>query len=125
MIVHQILRRPSRPMTAPSRSRRPSSAGPGALGRQGRQSHIGVMARKRNTSRGLQRRWTSPMSRAVLSISCEPRNGPLRLPGLPALNFVLHHALGGGGVASLRNDPQAKVRTNFIDTPVSLRNVED
>lgn len=30
------------------------------------------------------------------------------LPGLAALNFVLHTALGGGGVASLRNDPQAK-----------------
>ena len=30
------------------------------------------------------------------------------LPGLPALNFVMHNSLGGGGVASLRNDPQAK-----------------
>ncbi len=30
------------------------------------------------------------------------------LPGLSALNFVLHNSLGGGGVASLRNDPQAK-----------------
>ena len=35
------------------------------------------------------------------------------LPGLPALNFVLHHALGGGGVASLRNDPQARAMHKF------------
>ena len=43
------------------------------------------------------------------------------LPGLPALNFVLHHALGGGGVASLRNDPQAKGYAQILlDTPVSL-----
>ena len=30
------------------------------------------------------------------------------LPGIAALNFVLHDVLGGGGVASLRNDPQGK-----------------
>ena len=30
------------------------------------------------------------------------------LPGTGAINFLLHGALGGGGVASLRNDPQGK-----------------
>lgn len=30
------------------------------------------------------------------------------LPGSHAFNFLLHEALGGGGVASLRNDPQGK-----------------
>jgi hypothetical protein len=30
------------------------------------------------------------------------------LPGSHAINFLLHAALGGGGVASIRNDPQAK-----------------
>lgn len=30
------------------------------------------------------------------------------LPGSNAINFLLHDALGGGGVASLRNDPQGK-----------------
>jgi Acyclic terpene utilisation family protein AtuA len=30
------------------------------------------------------------------------------LPGMPALNFLLHDVLGGGGVASLRCDPQGK-----------------
>jgi len=30
------------------------------------------------------------------------------LPGSNAINFLLHDVLGGGGVASLRNDPQAK-----------------
>ena len=42
-------------------------------------------------------------------------------PGLSALNFVLHHALGGGGVASLRNDPQAKGYAQILlDAPVTL-----
>ncbi len=30
------------------------------------------------------------------------------LPGTQAFNFVLHDALGGGGIASLRSDPQGK-----------------
>lgn len=43
------------------------------------------------------------------------------LPGLPALNFVLHNVLGGGGVASLRNDPQAKCYAQvLLDTPVTI-----
>ena len=30
------------------------------------------------------------------------------LPGSCAINYLLHGVLGGGGVASLRNDPQGK-----------------
>ncbi len=30
------------------------------------------------------------------------------LPGTSSLNFMLHHALGSGGAASLRSDPQGK-----------------
>ena len=30
------------------------------------------------------------------------------LPGIAGLNFLLHDVLGGGGMASLRNDPQGK-----------------
>lgn len=30
------------------------------------------------------------------------------LPGIHGLNFMLHDVLGGGGIASLRNDPQGK-----------------
>ena len=28
------------------------------------------------------------------------------VPGINAMNFLLHRALGGGGIASLRSDPQ-------------------
>lgn len=31
------------------------------------------------------------------------------LPGINALNFVLKNSLGGGGVASLRSDPQVGI----------------
>ena len=36
------------------------------------------------------------------------------LPGIGAINFVLHDVLGGGGVASLRNDPQGKAYAQIL-----------
>ena len=42
-------------------------------------------------------------------------------PGLHALNFVLHQALGGGGSASLRSDPLGKSFAQMLlDFPVSV-----
>jgi hypothetical protein len=43
------------------------------------------------------------------------------LPGIAALNFVLHNSLGGGGVASLRIDPQGKGFAQMLmDFPVPV-----
>ncbi|MEP5566257.1 MAG: acyclic terpene utilization AtuA family protein [Halioglobus sp.] len=47
------------------------------------------------------------------------------LPGSNAINFLLHEALGGGGIASLRNDPQGKGYAQLllsvpIPVPVAL-----
>ncbi|RMG48654.1 MAG: hypothetical protein D6723_14850 [Acidobacteria bacterium] len=36
------------------------------------------------------------------------------LPNLGALNFVLHHALGGGGTISLRTDAQGKTLSTAL-----------
>jgi hypothetical protein len=36
------------------------------------------------------------------------------LPGTGAMNFLLHRALGGGGVVSLRNDPQGKSYSQIL-----------
>lgn len=42
-------------------------------------------------------------------------------PGIHALNFVLSHALGGGGVASLRMDPQGKALAQMLlDIPIPV-----
>ena len=43
------------------------------------------------------------------------------LPGSHSFNFLVRHALGGGGIASLRIDPQAKCFAQMlldIDIPV-------
>jgi hypothetical protein len=47
------------------------------------------------------------------------------LPGFLALNFMLGRALGGGGVASLRYDPQGKAFAQMlldieVDVPASV-----
>ena len=39
------------------------------------------------------------------------------LPGIHAMNILMHNALGGGGVASLRSDAQAKA---FAQTLLAL-----
>jgi len=51
----------------------------------------------------------------------EPRVERFDLPGTGALNFLLHDVLGGGGVASLRNDPQGKGYAQILlDHPVAI-----
>jgi hypothetical protein len=60
-------------------------------------------------------------------------DGPIQrfeAPGLHAINFLLHQALGGGGMASLRIDPQGKAYGQMalelmVNVPVALlRRVE-
>lgn len=50
--------------------------------------------------------------------------GPVQryeLPGVQALNFVLRDALGGGGIASLRFDPQGKAYAQqLLDMPMRV-----
>jgi hypothetical protein len=43
------------------------------------------------------------------------------LPGTHALNFTLQQALGGGGIASVRMDPQGKAFAQMLlDHPVPI-----
>jgi hypothetical protein len=43
------------------------------------------------------------------------------VPGIHALNFVLHESLGGGGIASLNLDPQGKTYAQrLLDFPVTI-----
>jgi hypothetical protein len=51
------------------------------------------------------------------------------VPGLHAFNFLLHNALGGGGMSSLRIDPQGKAYGQMalemlIQVPVGLLDIE-
>ncbi|KAM4709085.1 uncharacterized protein O3C94_018230 isoform 1-T3 [Discoglossus pictus] len=46
------------------------------------------------------------------------------LPGINALNFVLKNSLGGGGIASLRSDPQGKAFGQML-LDINITNVPD
>jgi hypothetical protein len=91
-------------------------------GDKGDKANIGVMARKREFFPWIAAALTeSYVASRFAHFMASPKMDRYALPGLPALNFVLHHALGGGGVASLRNDPQAKGYAQILlDTPVSI-----
>jgi hypothetical protein len=43
-----------------------------------------------------------------------PKVDRFDLPGISGLNFLLHEALGGGGIASLANDPQGKAYAQML-----------
>ena len=93
----------------------------GRSGDKGNNANIGVIARKPEYM---------PYIRSVLTAECladyyahilEGKVERFDLPGSHALNFLLHDILGGGGMASLRIDPQGKAYAQMIlDYPIPV-----
>jgi hypothetical protein len=90
-------------------------------GDKGNQANIGVIARDPEY---LPYLWQQLDCEAVTERFAHFLGGPVQrflLPGLPAINFVLQDVLGGGGVASLRNDPQGKGYAQLLlEHPITL-----
>lgn len=83
-------------------------------GDKGDSANIGVIARKPAFVPVLRAGLTEDV---VAGYFAHVLDGPVRryeLPGIHAFNFMLHDALGGGGVASLRMDPQAKAFAQML-----------
>ncbi|KAF3837547.1 hypothetical protein F7725_005011 [Dissostichus mawsoni] len=80
--------------------------------RQGDSANIGVIARHPLFFPYLKKHLTSSVVEDYFSHLITPgtKDAVTRytLPGINGLNFVLQSSLGGGGVASLRSDPQVK-----------------
>lgn len=93
----------------------------GRSGDKGDISNIGVLARKREFLPVLAAALTPDAVRAYLAHLV---HGPVHRydwPGLSGFNFVLRGALGGGGIASLRYDPQGKSYAQILmDFPVPV-----
>jgi hypothetical protein len=98
-------------------------------GDKGLLSNIGVMARdatfmpfiRAAMTEAAVARWMAHRMRDGADAKVER----FELPGLPALNFILPDALGGGGVSSLRNDPLGKAHGQMllefpVQIPISL-----
>lgn len=77
-------------------------------GDKGDTSNIGVIARRPEDLPLLRAQLTEDAVAAYLAHVARGRVTRYDLPGIHALNFVCEQALGGGGMASLRNDPLGK-----------------
>lgn len=90
-------------------------------GDKGDNANIGVLPRRPEYAPWI---WQALTERVVAERFAHFLKGPVErfyLPGTSAINFLLHHVLGGGGVASLRNDPQGKSYAQvLLQTPVAI-----
>ncbi len=77
-------------------------------GDKGDTSNIGVIARKPELLPLLRVQLTEESVAAYLAHLVKGKVTRFDLPGIHALNFVCEQALGGGGMASLRNDALGK-----------------
>lgn len=93
-------------------------------GDKGNHSNIGVIARKAEYLPWIRAALTEETVASYMQHVLDAEKGRViryGLPGLNALNFMLENALGGGGVASLRIDPQGKAfAQQLLDMPVKV-----
>jgi len=93
----------------------------GRSGDKGDTANIGVIARRREFMPAIGAALTP---QAVSAYLAHLVTGPVERfdwPGLNGWNFVLRRALGGGGIASLRYDPQGKSYAQILmDFPVRV-----
>jgi hypothetical protein len=89
-------------------------------GDKGDDENIGVIAREARFLPLLQEQLTAEAVRGWFSHLVRGDVERYEVPGLNALNFVMHQALGGGGSASLRSDPLGKSFAQMLlDFPLS------
>lgn len=93
----------------------------GRSGDKGDIGNIGILARDESYLPWIRR---SATPQRVADYFSHFLRGPVERfewPGLKGFNFLLHQGLGGGGVASLRHDPQGKALAQIMmDFPVQV-----
>jgi hypothetical protein len=93
----------------------------GRSGDKGDTANVSVLARRAEFVPLLARALTPQAVRGYLAHLVEGEVERFDWPGLAGWNFVLRRALGGGGVASLRYDPQGKSYAQILmDLPVAV-----
>jgi hypothetical protein len=93
----------------------------GRSGDKGNKANIGIIARKREYMPFIMAVLTPARVAERFAHFLEGGVERFYMPGLPAVNFLLHDVLGGGGMASLRNDPQGKGYAQLLlDEPIEI-----
>ena len=83
-------------------------------GDKGDHSNIGVVAREPEFLPYIEQALTAEAVQAYFDYLLEGDVSRWALPGIGGFNFLLRHSLGGGGVASLRTDPQGKCHAQML-----------
>jgi len=83
-------------------------------GDKGDIANIGLIALKPEHYPALVREVTAERVKKHFAGICEGEVERYELPNLHALNFVLHRALDGGGLVSLRTDNQGKTYSSAL-----------
>ncbi|WP_460134940.1 acyclic terpene utilization AtuA family protein [Pseudomonas sp. S1_E04] len=93
-------------------------------GDKGNHSNIGVIARQPEYLPWIAEALTPAVIVDWMSHVLDPLHGRVErwyLPGSHSLNFLLENALGGGGIASLRIDPQGKAfAQQLLEIPIAV-----
>lgn len=93
----------------------------GRSGDKGNHSNIGVIARKPEYLPYIRAALPEQAVAEYFAHILEGKVHRYEVPGINALNFLLEDILGGGGVASLRSDPQGKAFAQMLlDYPVPV-----
>jgi len=93
----------------------------GRSGDKGDIGNIGVLARKAEYLPWIRRSATEEAVARYFAHYVKGKVERFEWPGLNGLNFMLHEGLAGGGIASLRHDPQGKALAQiFMDFPVDV-----
>lgn len=90
-------------------------------GDKGNRANIGVIARKEAYAPWIWQGLTEAVVAERFAHFLEGSVERYWMPGCNAINFVLNDVLGGGGVTSLRNDPQGKAYGQILlATPIAI-----
>jgi hypothetical protein len=93
----------------------------GRSGDKGDTANIGVLARRSEFVPAIRAALTPAAVRAYFAHVVQGDVERFELPGAHGFNFLLHGALGGGGTASLRYDPQGKAYAQMLmEFPVQV-----
>jgi len=93
----------------------------GRSGDKGDIANIGVLARKPEFAALLRQQVTTQAVGDYLAHFAKGKVERFEWHGLDGFNFLLHEGLGGGGIASLRHDPQGKAMAQILmDLPVNV-----